>query len=323
MPKPRSRPTKRRAGFLTCFCAALALSATPTFGEEATYRLTVDNSWSDVTHPGNFPPQAHFSWIGGGSHTSAVSFWDTGVVASPAIVQMAEFGFTGLLTTAVQDAITAGTADAVLNWPHWFCPADITNVNCGPMTVEFTIDSAFPLVTLVSMIGPSPDWFIGVSGLPLHDGNQWHDLVIVDLRPYDAGSRDQNLFALGGPATTPPAPITPITTASGQLIGPASLGSFRFERIDVSFRRGDVNADGTLNLLDAVTILGALFGGGAAPDCGDSADVNDDGNVDLSDPIAALGYLFASAAAPPAPFPNCGADIGVDTIRCSSYSGCP
>jgi hypothetical protein len=209
----------------------LLVAASPGFSETATYRLTVDNTWSESPHPGNVPNDAHFSWIGGGSHSSAISFWNDGVLASPGIVQMAENGRTDILVTEVDAAITSGTAGSVLNWQHWFCPSGTTNPSCGFLVVEFEIDDAFPLVTLVTMLGPSPDWFVGVSGLALHDGNDWLNTVVVDLRPYDGGSRDQNIFELGGPLTTPQDPVSLITAGSGQLIGPESLGTFRFERV--------------------------------------------------------------------------------------------
>lgn len=211
--------------------AAVSIGATASFAETATYRLAVDNTWSESTHPGAFPDDAHFSWIGGGSHGAGVSFWSEGVVGTPGMVQMAENGRTDLLVGEVQAAVAASTAHGVLSWQHWFCPSATTNPSCGQLVVEFEVDDAFPLVTLVTMLGPSPDWFVGVSGLALHDGGDWIDTVVVDLRPYDGGSRDQNVFALGGPLTTPQAPVSLITIAIGQLVGPGSLGTFTFERV--------------------------------------------------------------------------------------------
>jgi len=198
---------------------------------QARYRLTVENTWSEATHPGAFPFDAHFSWIGGGTHDDSVSFWDVGVPASPGIQEMAESGATFLLEQELALAVAQGGAGSVLAWHHWFCPPDTTNGQCGSMQVEFDVTSDHPLVTLVTMLGPSPDWFVGVSGLELHDGNAWVDEVVVDLRPFDGGTRDNNLFQLWGPLTTPPDPVSEITAASGQLIGPGSLGSFTFTRV--------------------------------------------------------------------------------------------
>ena len=40
---------------------------------------------------------------------------------------------------------------------------------------------AFDRLTWVSMLAPSPDWFVGVSGLPLRDEDGWIPSLTVDL----------------------------------------------------------------------------------------------------------------------------------------------
>lgn len=52
----------------------------------------------------------------------------------------------------------------------------------------FIITSAFPYVTLVSMVAPNPDWFVGVSGLLLIANGEWRNEVVVELSPWDAGT---------------------------------------------------------------------------------------------------------------------------------------
>ena len=64
------------------------------------------------------------------------------------------------------------------------------------------------------MIGPSPDWFVGVSGVSLLDGSdQWREEYRVDLYPYDAGTEDGTEFTLSNPATNPQGVTTSIDTA--------------------------------------------------------------------------------------------------------------
>jgi hypothetical protein len=76
-----------------------------------------------------------------------------------------------------------------------------------------------------------------------------------------------------------------------------------------TFRRGDVNGDGTADITDPIVLLGYLFQGGKALSCPDAADGNDDGLLDISDPITILGYLFQGGEEPPAPGPiACGPD---------------
>lgn len=214
-----------RIGLMILMSVLLMLSSVAG-AETAIYRLTVDNTWSEATHPGLFPVGAHFSWFGGSTHDGSTSFWSAGVETSPGMTQMAENGLTHILMDEMNAAPGTGST---IGWQHWFCPpAGPTWPSCGPTVVEFEIDDAHSFVTLVSMLGPSPDWFVGVSGMPLQGGGEWLNEVVVDLRPYDGGSRSDNVWSLGGPLSVPPDPILLITAGSGQLVGPASLGSLTF-----------------------------------------------------------------------------------------------
>ena len=54
------------------------------------------------------------------------------------------------------------------------------------------------------MIAPSPDWFVGVSGVSLLDGaDEWRQSHVVELFPYDAGTEDGTEFSLSNPDTNP------------------------------------------------------------------------------------------------------------------------
>ncbi len=88
------------------------------------------------------------------------------------------------------------------------------------------------------------------------------------------------------------------------------------------FMRGDVNADGTVNIADAITVLGVLFGGGIAPSCEKTADANDDGTLDIADAIAILSHLFAGSGPLPQPFGACGKDPTSDGLGCRTYERC-
>ncbi len=256
--------------------------AAPVAAGTVTYRLTVDNTWSEETHPGRFPPDAHFSWLGGGTHNDLVSFWQVGELASPGMVQMAETGATFILLDEVQARINLGLAGRTLDWRWWFCPVDTDHPNCGELVVEFDITEAHPLVTIVSMLGPSPDWFIGVSGLPLRSDDGWLDEVVVDLRPYDGGTRAANVFELFGPLTIPPDPISLITEASGQIITPASLGTFTFTLLTPPCP-ADLTGDGAVGFDDVLAILSA-WGGTGGPE-----DLDGSGAVDFGDLLVVLG----------------------------------
>jgi hypothetical protein len=79
--------------------------------------------------------------------------------------------------------------------------------------------------------------------------------------------------------------------------------------VGATFRRGDANASGTLELTDAIVVLGYLFLGSERPACADAADANDNGTLELTDAIFILNYLFLGSRPPPPPGPNaCGVD---------------
>ncbi|MGH9360793.1 MAG: PKD domain-containing protein, partial [Thermoanaerobaculia bacterium] len=91
--------------------------------------------------------------------------------------------------------------------------------------------------------------------------------------------------------------------------------------VGVPFRRGDVNADGKLDVSDPVKLLGFLFLGQGRPECLDAGDTDDSGVTDISDAVSNLGFQFLGAAEPanpgprtcgPDPTPDIGQDLGCD-----------
>lgn len=94
-----------------------------------------------------------------------------------------------------------------------------------------------------------------------------------------------------------------------------------------TFRRGDANGDGVVNVQDAVFLLNYLYNHGSAPTCFDAADSNDDGNpagINTADIVHILDYLFGGHAALPSPFGQCGVDPTADAWGCAAIGGsCP
>src|SRR5262245_17800814 len=83
------------------------------------------------------------------------------------------------------------------------------------------------------------------------------------------------------------------------------------------FVRGDGNGDGTLDLTDAVAVLGYLFLGDASLRCPDAADFNDSDRLDLADAIQALEFLFRGGPPPAQPYPAAGFDQKPDDLGCA------
>lgn len=223
--------------------------------EPVEYKLTVRNDWSQAHHKPGAPAfstvvQPHFSHFGGGTHNSSLIVWEEGQLSSEGMIKMQETGWIDQpgtrrdLGNEFEGHISSGSAWSFLNYPipdPWFPAGTETELN-------FEIEASHPLVTLVSMLGPSPDWFVGVSGLNLREGNQWKQLVEVDLYPYDGGSRSRdNEFALFGPAESPQKPIQAITdTDDTLLLGSLPIGKLTFELLTPQSVAGDF--DGNSNV---------------------------------------------------------------------------
>jgi hypothetical protein len=91
---------------------------------------------------------------------------------------------------------------------------------------------------------------------------------------------------------------------------------------DVPFQRGDADANGEVNIGDAIATLEYLFGGADEPDCMKAADTDDNGEVNIGDAIYALSYLFGDGPDPEPPFGRCGTDATADGLSCTAFAPC-
>jgi hypothetical protein len=138
---------------------------------------------------------------------------------------MAELGRTTPLDQEIGAAIANGTAE------HVFTGGAI-GLSPGSALAEFEISERFPLVTLVSMVAPSPDWFAGVAGIPLFSGGRWIDQARFDLVPWDAGTDSGATFTSPDSATNPRQPIMRIVTAPLSPNGRVTpLATLTFQRL--------------------------------------------------------------------------------------------
>ena len=73
--------------------------------------------------------------------------------------------------------------------------ADGVTVSPGKRSIEIMVEDQYSMVSLISRIAPSPDWFVGVDSFDLcaNDG-KWMENVVKDLLPWDAGTDDGKEF---------------------------------------------------------------------------------------------------------------------------------
>ena len=212
----------------SCFESADSMEVTESVGElvpassDATYRVTLVAQWSAASHPGAYPNGAHFSPLVAVTHNSDIDFWSTGSLATPAVESVAELGLTGQISGLIADQKSMGNAlDSAIG----------VNLNSpGSASVVVSATDQHSLITLISMVAPSPDWFVGVNSFDLRNNGKWVPTQILDLFAYDAGTEEGMTFSLSNPDTVPQEPISAITTAPFPA-GSARLGYVLFERL--------------------------------------------------------------------------------------------
>jgi len=156
----------------------------------------------------------------GSTHSALWSFWEPGQLASLGIKNMAETGSTSPLSIEMAEG---GAKEVFFGAGGFDSP--------GSQATTFDVFDTAPLVTLVAMIAPTPDWFVGVSGVALHTGAAWVDPLVVQLVPWDAGTDSGVSFESPNLVTNPFVPISQIT--GFPFTGAPPLGTFTFELVRV------------------------------------------------------------------------------------------
>jgi len=213
-------------------CGGAGSPEGPVAASTATYRVTFHTDWTQSAFPTQFPVSRHFSGLVGATHNDAVKFWDENEKASLGIQNMAEKGDKTALLEEVDGARKAGHVDSVLSGGG-------IGANETEVTLEFAVATTHPYVTLVSMVAPSPDWFVGVRKLALFHSNQWQDKVTVPLEVYDAGTDDGVSFVSADINAVPHVAIQTLTSAASDTDFLSGLhrstgrvvGTFTFERL--------------------------------------------------------------------------------------------
>ncbi len=227
----------RRACFAWALVAALVAFAPSAEAQTATYKVTFQGNWTTASVPGGVVGSAHFTTLVGAVHNEHVTFWESGGMATSGVEGVAELGSTGTF----ESEVNAAGSDAMLVRQSIGRSPTVT----AAFDVDFSKDR--PLFTLLSMIGPSPDWFVGVSGLSLVDNqNKWLPDISVDLFPYDAGTEDGNGFSLGGDPTVPQGTIRRIKGEDPFSDEPMAMLSFELKH-SVSVEGEELPTETTLS----------------------------------------------------------------------------
>ena len=181
------------------------------FGQSvATYNISFTNYWNITDHNnGNpFPGNPHWTDLVGVNHNSNVTFLEMGSTATTGVENIAEQGNQGVFQTVdVQNAIDANNAQQFFDAGDLFLSTPSNTIVYNGLEVN----EDYPLLTMLSMIAPSPDWMIAVNGLNLRESNNWKSSITIDLFPYDAGTEEGSTYSLSNAATNLQGVITNIS----------------------------------------------------------------------------------------------------------------
>ena len=201
------------------------------FPSTATYDVEFEGKWTTAATPDGLPVGAHFSRLVGAVHNAGVSFLASGGTASAGVESMAEIGAIGTLRSEVQTAIDASPATAL----SLFQGSTDTGGVMAAQSLSPTLSTAHPRVTLVTMVAPSPDWFVGVSGLRLlNSSGRWLRSHTVNLYPWDAGTEEGTGFSLNNAATDPQGVITSIRGTGKFSTEPIATLSFALQSVSTT-----------------------------------------------------------------------------------------
>ena len=183
--------------------SAAARPSMPTSPVE--YTVIVKSTWTKVSHPFEYPSGAHFSGMIGASHNAKYSIFAIGRRPTPGLERLSEEGKHSPLDTEIRTAIDQGNAlmlfesGGIKNWRD-------------SMVATVRVDAAHPLVSVVNMVAPSPDWFTGASDVNLADNGAWITRRTVTLYAYDSGGDDGTTYKAKDKDTNPKKPTTRAAT---------------------------------------------------------------------------------------------------------------
>ncbi len=191
------------------------------------YKLTFISDWSEENHPENFPSNPHWSGLIGASHTKDITYWELGGISSGGIEEVAETGSKSKFIPEIEQEIENGNTNQIISGGG-------INPSPGEVSVEFEMTEEYPLVSVISMVAPSPDWIVGVNSLELFVDGKWIERQEIELFAYDAGTDSGSGYTSNNDDTNPKEPIKLLDY---EVLEGKSIGRFVFERV------GDVCID--------------------------------------------------------------------------------
>ncbi|CAH1799114.1 unnamed protein product [Owenia fusiformis] len=174
----------------------------------AKYQMTFHGIWSRQTHPKKFPTNTHllhWSNIVGSSHSRHYVPWQYGSYSSRGVKEVCEYGWSKTLeqemrthSDHVRTVIKTSGIWVNLKQSRW---------------ARFSVNRTHHFMSMLTMLGPSPDWCVGTSALNLciNSNCSWAGDQTIELYPWDAGTDSGTEYMSPNRKTDPPEKIHRIT----------------------------------------------------------------------------------------------------------------
>jgi hypothetical protein len=200
--------------------------ATAPLFSEARYTITVTGKWASPDF--TVPAGAHYTTFVGMVHNSNAYLWKDGTKAGAGMELLAEIGNGTTMLVEIDSMITARNASSLL----LFVAPALT----GNRTASLYANTNYSFISFASMLGPTPDWFVGVSGINLYKNNTWVADTTINLYAYDAGTEDGDVFGYSNPASLPQQNIHILQASQATVLsngnpGLTAIATARFTRL--------------------------------------------------------------------------------------------
>ncbi len=160
---------------------------------EARYSITISGQWKAPAF--TVPGGAHYTTFIGMVHNDMATMWNDGTKATLGMEVLAETGGGGPILSEIDSTVRTKNGLALL---LFVAPSTI-----GSSAVNVYCNSNYSRISFASMLGPTPDWFVGVSNINLYTNNQWVADTTIQLYAYDSGTENGDTFGYNNPATIP------------------------------------------------------------------------------------------------------------------------
>lgn len=198
----------------------------------ATYQMVFVPTWNEVTFPHQYPTtpekkRGHYSGLIGATHVAGFRFFKKGDKPTKGLEMLSEHGRHHPLDDELKAAQAKGKVGQLIQ-----IKSPITGKVHNSVMTTFTISKKFPLVSMVAMLAPSPDWFMGMANARLYSHGKWKPVVIAKAYAWDSGGDAGKTYLAADKDTSPKQKTKMIKDQFFAKHGrPIPVGVFVFKRV--------------------------------------------------------------------------------------------